>query len=323
VRQVSNSYIRMAAVLVVVVVLAGLIGLGVEWRFTPDPVSPVDAQAVDTNRQSLLVDAPWLGQRIDSDPSLVIVDLSGKRAYDEEHIPGAIHVWWQDMINPHGQGYGMAIRIADNPAEQQPFAPNLGATHDDTIVVYDNANGAHAAWFVWQLRSSGYANAVVLDGGLAAWKGAGRPVTSEPSSARDVPAPEATWNGHADIGTEDLRNALADPNVIIIDVRSSEKAGDTINDTVPLGRIPGALTLPEGALVHPDGTFLTPDEAYARLQPLQLQPYNEIVIYGRYGADTGQAWLVLNLAGYENVRIYDAGWQIWGTTPGLPTEPLP
>jgi thiosulfate/3-mercaptopyruvate sulfurtransferase len=323
VRLISTRYGQMATIFIVLTLLIGFVGFGLEWRTAPDPVAPVEARAVDTSGQSLLVDAPWLAQQIERDPSLVIVDLAAKDAYEREHIPGAIHAWWQDMINPHGQSYGMALRLADNPAELQQYAPTLGATHDDTIVVYDNESSVRASWFVWQLRSSGYSRAVVLDGGLAAWKGASLPTTSEPSSPRSVAAPEPTWNSHADIGYEDVLAGLEDPNVIIIDVRSAEQAQDTINDTVPLGRIPGSLTLPEGSAMHPDGTFLTPDEAWAWLRPLQLEPYNEIVIYGRFGADTGQAWLALNLAGYVNVRVYDAGWQGWGSNLQLPVEPLP
>jgi thiosulfate/3-mercaptopyruvate sulfurtransferase len=313
----------MATIFIVFVLLFGLVGFGLEWQTVSEPVAPVDARAVDSGRQSLLVDVPWLAQQIERDPSLVVVDLAEKNAYEREHIPGAIHAWWQDMINPHGQSYGMALRIADNPAELQQYAPSLGATNEDTIVVYDNESSARASWFVWQLRSSGYSQAVVLDGGLAAWKGADMPTTSEASSPRSATASKPTWNSHADIGYEEVLNKLQEPNVIIIDVRSPDQAQDTINDTVPLGRIPGSLTLPEGSAVHPDGTFLTPDDAWAWLRPLQLEPYNEIIIYGRFGADTGQAWLALNLAGYENVRIYDAGWQGWGSNSQLPVEPLP
>jgi thiosulfate/3-mercaptopyruvate sulfurtransferase len=330
VRLLSSSYGRMAAIFVGFAVVFGLTGLAVRWATAADAVSPVAASAVDAGQQSLLVDAAWLAQRLESGKAPVIVDLSAQDVlYDGEHIPGAIHAWWQDAMDPFPESYGSALRLADNPYTLPAYWPDLGATPEDTIVVYDNAASEHAAWFVWVLRANGYPHAIVLDGGLAAWKGAGQPTSDAPAAPKAVATPDPgqdgayTWDAPAAVATNQLRNTLEDPNLVIIDARTPQQARDTVNDTVPLGMIPGAKSLPAPSVMHPDGTFLTGDELTSALAPLQLAPDNEIVVYGRFGTDTGRVWLALRLAGYDNVRVYDEGWQTWATTPDLPTAPLP
>ena len=328
-RLLSTSYGRMATIFIGFAVVFGLTGLAVRWATAADAVSPVAAGALDTGQQSLLVDAAWLAQRLESGETPVIVDLSAQDVYDAGHIPGAIHAWWQDAMDPFSESYGRTLRLAENPYTLPAYWPDLGATAGETIVVYDNAGSEHAAWFVWALRANGYPNAVALDGGLAAWTGAGQPTSDAPAAPKAVATPEPswddayTWDASAAIATNQLRDTLDDPNLVIIDVRTPEQARDTINDTVPLGSIPGSRSLPAPSVMRPDGTFHTGDELTAGLAPLQLAPGNEIVVYGRFGIDTGRVWLALRLAGYDNVRVYDDGWQTWASTPDLPTAPLP
>jgi len=313
----------MPAIFLALTLLFGAVALAVGSLTEPNAPAPVAAAEVDESRQSMLVDATWLADRLAGDATPVVIDVSDQRVYDQEHIPGAIHIWWQDAMFPHGAQYGMALRVADDPPGLAQYMPEIGARPDDLIVVYDNTSGERAAWIAWWLRAGGFTSTVVLDGGLAAWKGAGLDVSDEPASPRIVDPFGPTWNGQGTIFSTELAGRMGtDPNVIVIDVRTPSQRQDTINDTLPLGRIPGSLTLPDGGPRRADGTYLSPDEAYAWLRPLGLQPYNEIVIYGRFGTDTGQAWLALNLAGYTNVRVLDDGYQGWSADPARPIEPL-
>ena len=47
-------------------------------------------------------------------------------------------------------------------------------------MVYDDGPGTAAARLWWLLRDYGHDDVLVLDGGLAAWAAAGRPVSTEP-----------------------------------------------------------------------------------------------------------------------------------------------
>jgi thiosulfate/3-mercaptopyruvate sulfurtransferase len=309
----------MVAVGFALLVIFGSAGFIVQRTNVTSDIPPVQAAPVDTTIQDLLVDTAWLVARLgESGSKPVIIDVSGPDQYVREHIPGAIHLWWQDTINLNGAGYGEAFSLS----APSPYRPDLGATQDDVIVVYDNSASEHASRVVWQLRASGYERAVVLDGGLAAWKGAGEPVSGETSVPQNVLAPEERWLASNEITTPELSAQFDDPNLVIIDTRSAEQKQDTVNDTIRSGQIPGSISLPAESVMRDDGTFLPDNELAGLFEPFGLSPNDQIVVYGRFGTESGQVWLALRLSGYENVRVYDDGWLAWGYDASLPIEPV-
>jgi thiosulfate/3-mercaptopyruvate sulfurtransferase len=309
----------MVAVGLALLAIFGSAGFIIQRTNATSDIPPIQAAPVDTYRQDLLVDTAWLIDRLgEPDSKPVIIDVSDPNQYARGHIPGAVHLWWQDTMNLNGAGYGEAFSLS----APSTYRPALGATQDDVIVVYDNSASKHASRVVWQLRTSGYGRAVVLDGGLAAWKGAGEPVSGVESLPRDIPAPEETWLAENEITTPELSGQLDNPDLVIIDTRSAGQKRDTVNDTIRTGQIPGSVSLPAGSVMRDNGTFLSPDELEEVIEPFGLSPEDEIVVYGRFGTESGQVWLALRIAGYENVRVYDDGWLAWGFDAALPIEPV-
>ncbi|MBC2664133.1 MBL fold metallo-hydrolase [Novosphingobium flavum] len=84
----------------------------------------------------------------------VILDVREKDAYAAGHVPGAIHV-------PRGQ---LELRV--NEALPDPSIEILAVCEFGKISTLAAAT----------LRELGYTRAVALDGGMAAWRGAGHPV---------------------------------------------------------------------------------------------------------------------------------------------------
>ncbi len=188
--------------------------------------------------------------------------------------------------------------------------------------MYDNNASERAAWFLWLLRTNGFENSWLLDGGYGAWIGAGNPSSTESASLEKVADPTPTWIPANEIETGELAERIDDPTLTIIDARTPEQQQDTVNETIRVGQIPGSWSVPATSVVREDGTFKSPDELREVFAPLGLQPDGEIVIYGRFGTETGQVWLALHLAGYHNLRVYDDGWVHWGWDKSLPIEPL-
>ena len=318
----------MLAIALAFTLLFGAAGLLIRELTAPALPGAVEAAPVAAAPGSLLVDARSLAERLDSDSPPVVVDVSPERLYEEGHIPGAIHAWWQDAISPHNFVYGAPLVIASDPAAVRPFAPELEVTPDDTIVVYDNSASERAAWLVWWLRTSGYPNTVVLDGGLAAWIGTGQELSTGPAAPGTSASPDAAWSGAtwdaaSVIGADEVVERLDDPRLVIIDARSDAERRDTLNDTLPVGQIPGSRSLPTAAVMRPDGTFRSAEESRQILAPLNLGAEDEIVVYGRFSTESARVWMALRLAGYERVRVLDGGWPAWAVMPTRPVEPLP
>lgn len=310
--------LRMSAIALILLTLFGIVGLSLQIGNKVDAITPITAAPVDAAGQSLLVDVAWLADRLDSDDPPVVIDVSPARQYAQEHIPGAIHLWWQDTMNLNGAGYGEALNLS----APSRYRPEIGATQDQTIVVYDNMASKYASRVVWQLRTSGYPDARVLDGGLAAWMGAGFETSADPDAPRDVPAPDETWLAENVVKTGELADSYDSPGIVLLDTRNDEQARDTVNETIREGRIPGSISLPAESVMRDDGTFRSPGELAGTFADAGLSPDQTIVVYGRFGVETGQVWLALRLAGYDNVRVYDDGWVAWGHDASLPIEPV-
>ncbi|MBA2278476.1 MAG: sulfurtransferase [Chloroflexia bacterium] len=315
-------------------VLIGM-ALGFGWLFraatVPLPVAAVTPVSVagfpGNGSNPLLVDAAWLAERLtqpDGSENLVVLDLSDPRRYEAEHVPGAIHGWWQDTMSADAHVYGRRIQRPGGPFGYQELFRSLGVDSGSTVVVYDDDANRYAARLVWLLRFSGIERAMVLDGGLAAWKGAGQPVSDNPAQAPDAATVEATPRDEWVITTTELQERTDDPALLLLDTRSPAEATDDLNGTIRVGMIPGAVRIPWNETVRDaSGLLRPPDELAARLRAAGVTPEKEVVVYGRFGVESGQPWLVLTLLGYDKVRVYDEGWASWAAIERLPVEPLP
>lgn len=318
-----------ASVFMITTILLGGAGLAVD-RVRHTPVSPLPPsvnmlEGTDTPSQSLIVDPGWLVDRR-SEPANppLIIDLSSRTQYETGHIPGAIHGWWQDGMELHAPNYGELLSDRTGPLARQRWLQSLGITRDATIVAYDSEGGRDAARFIWMLGFMGIDTASVLNGGLAAWKSFRLPVTSMETPPPDAgiisPGQDLTWL----LATDELARRLGDPSLTIVDIRSGDETMDDLNDTIRIGWIPRSISLPWTSLYEGDGVRMRPvDQLSAILTAAGLAPEDEILLYGRFGIDTGRVWLALTAVGYSHVRIYDEGWVHWASRDDLPIDPLP
>lgn len=315
------------AILVIVFYLAGWLYWTVTSPLAVASQPPAAVAAFPGNGDPpLLVSTDWLkAQRAALGDRLVIVDLSTIRRYEQEHIPGAVHGWWQDTMDPYARAYGRLFAARSDPRGRAPIAQRLGIGPDSIVVVYDDQENQRAARFAWVLRYMGIDNVGVLDGGLAAWKGANEPVTSA-WTAPNTAVPLITERTAAGMitSTETLQSLLGDSSTVILDTRTRDEAGDDLNGTIRTGRIPGAVWLPWNVTVRDAaGRLKSPAELARLFQTAGVTPDKRIVVYGRFGVETGQTWMALTLLGYRNVTIYDDGWATWAANQNLPVVPLP
>lgn len=315
-RPMIKDYAGMIAIALLFILGFGAIAVFIERETEPDPITSIAATPFLQGAPDLVVDVPWLTTNIGTVD--LIIDLSDREVYDLGHIPGAAHVWWEDAMPWHAANYGEGGALS-NPEDA---SLTLEYPQDARIVVYDNNDSERAAWFLWLLRTNGYGNAWLLDGGYAAWIGAGQPSSTEARSLEAVAEPTPTWIGANEIETGELAERLGDPSLVIIDSRTPDQQQDTVNETIRVGQIPGSWSVPAPTVMREDGTFRSPEELRELFAPIGLDRESEIVIYGRFGTETGRVWLALHLAGYHNLRVYDDGWVQWGWNEELPIEPV-
>ena len=116
---------------------------------------------------------------------------------------------------------------------------------------------------------------------------------------------------------------MLDPNTVLVDIRTPEQSQDTINGTIPKGRIPGSVVFPWTSLLRDlAGRFRSADELLAEMEAAGIRRDRFVVLYGRFGIEARHSWLVYSLLGFTSLRVYDLGWAGWAADPTLPIAPL-
>lgn len=274
----------------------------------------------------LLVDVAWLRAR-QADAAagrVVLLDFSDPPTYRAGHIPGAVHAWWQDWIDPYSDIYGVLLGTRNVPTARTDLLARLGIDGAATVVAYDADRNRYAARMVWILRYLGLPDAAVLDGGLGAWLGGDGDRSTDDGDAPVASAPALSVQTRWTIPFEELRDRYADPALAIVDVRTDDEADDDLNGLLHRGQIPGSLRLPWTGTVRDDaGRPQPPDVLAATFARLGVTPEREVIVVARFGVETGQTWLVLSLLGYTDVRVFDRGWAHWGRKDaGMPIAAL-
>ena len=135
-----------------------------------------------------LVDVRALSSAVD-DPLVRVVDCrwylgrpgDGRRAYDEGHIPGALHLDVDsDLTAPTGPGR----HPLPHPVTFRRRLEEVGIGDEHVVVAYDDVGGWVAARLWWMLDDLGHDAVAVLDGGFGAWTAAGLPDFLEWACAR-------------------------------------------------------------------------------------------------------------------------------------------
>jgi thiosulfate/3-mercaptopyruvate sulfurtransferase len=257
---------------------------------------------------------------------VVVIDCRpDPRVYAAGHLIGARHAQLErDLAAPTGD----PARGGRHPLPSvDAFAATLGRwgiSPSSRVVAYDDQGGANAAarlW--WMLRAVGHRDVQVVDGGLAALREAGFPMTTdEPVVDALPPYPCAGLVGEvADI--DDVERARGAADRRLIDVRAAFRfRGDSDPFDPAAGHIPGARNAPYADNLRGDGTFKDAAELRAQLTGVLdgVAPAQTIVHCGS-GVTACHTLLALERAGLGGARLYVGSWSEWCRDPARAREP--
>lgn len=288
-----------------------------------------DLTAVD------LVSTDWLAANLDrADLTIldatVVLDIdtwaanSGRRTYDEAHVPGAGFV---DIIEelsdtaadrelPRGV---RAYRLSS--AEQ--FASAIaahGVGNDTNVVAYDTTGGMWAARLWWMLRVFGHDKVAVLDGGWAKWQAEGRPTSADAPAV--APARfEAGLRPELLATKEEVAEVAAGSGgACLVHALSPQMFSGEEQAALPrAGRIPTSVNVPFFQVYREDGTLRPPAELRELFAPALASGPERVVTYCGGGIAASSDALALATIGVR-AAVYDGSLVEWAADDSLPLE---
>lgn len=270
-----------------------------------------------------------------ADADVLVIDVRfkledpgyGAGAYADSHLPGAVYLDLdEDLSSPIVAGVTGRHPLPD-PNVFEARMREIGLRKVDQVIVYDDGPGFYAARLWWLLTWLGHPRVNVIDGGLAAWRKAGLPMTAE-RSVRPWPGdftgqPDDTLLVAADALLAQIEAGQESSRYLLLDARAIERFRGDVEPIDPVaGHIPGAKCLPCSGNLDAEGRFLPAQTLRARFSGVASGQV--LVCYCGSGVTACHNILAAVVAGLPMPRLYAGSWSEWITDPDRPlavTEP--
>jgi thiosulfate/3-mercaptopyruvate sulfurtransferase len=258
---------------------------------------------------------------------ITLIDVRAAAEFEAGHIPGAANVpqMFSTLSMTTEEGLREMVDV---------FAPLLraaGVEHGRTVVVYEDCLhtrcGSSCRGY-FQLELFGHEDLGILDGGLAGWRGAGFPVTTEPSDlAPSTFQPRLRREFLATL--DDMVAVLDDPNVKLLDNRDEEEWRGMSSSPYGVhfaprkGRIPGARWVEWYEFMTTDleiPTFKSAEAVRSICAQVGLDLEDDIVVYCFKGARASNTYVAMRAAGFKHLRNYYGSWNEWSRHLELPID---
>jgi thiosulfate/3-mercaptopyruvate sulfurtransferase len=282
------------------------------------------------DRYPPLVSADWLAAHL-NDASLLVLDIrsavdgGGRDAYEQGHVPGAIH---SDYAKGGWRAVkGMATGLLPEFKALAVLLGGVGLTPARHVVIV--SAGIHvgdfsaAARVYWTLKIAGHGAVSLLDGGMLAWRadparpvetGQGQPV----AAASDYPV-----KLQSDLRSDRaaVEGVVGAHSAVLLDSRSAGyfEGKEKSPQAARAGRLPDA--------VHLDHAKAFDTEAKRLKSPAELTtlfasvPSGPVVNYCNTGQQAATNWFVLSeILRRPGVTLYDGSMSEWAEDPARPVQ---
>ncbi|WP_083393524.1 MULTISPECIES: sulfurtransferase [unclassified Polynucleobacter] len=272
-----------------------------------------------------LISANQLEEIINSGENVLLCDCrfdlvdpqAGKKAYEENHLPGAIYIDLDHDMSGEKTGANGRHPLPTPEAWAQTKT-RLGMSPNTLVVAYDKQGSVYASRLWWMLKATGHANVQVLDGGLDAWNGPMGNVARKPAPASQAIEPRP-YVGL--VLVNEIVSNLQTPKNTVIDARANDRFHGQNETLDPVGgHIPGAINrffkanLSATAFKPAEQLFKDFVELLGPIKP------SEVIHQCGSGVTACHNLLAMEVAGLKGSRLYAGSWSEWCADSSRPIE---
>ena len=247
------------------------------------------------------------------------IAVPGVRTFEEAHIPGA------DFLDLQGEFSDQTTRLRfmmPEVAQLEAAFGRHGIGQGSRVVLYSIGSMMWATRFWWMLRSLGFDDAAVLDGGFDKWKAEGRPVESGPAKGYAPATFKAMPRPGLFVDKGAVAAAIGAPRTVIVNALGPQfhKGLEPSRYGRP-GRIPGSVNVSAATLYDPKTKHFTSlADASAKFAAQGVTKDKNVIAYCGGGISATIDLFLLHQLGYDNLTLYDGSMGEWAKEPSLPIE---
>ncbi len=276
---------------------------------------PAVSSALDLPK---IVNTDWL-EKNGADPAVRIVDIRKPEEFKAGHVPGAINVFYgawavkrNNLDNQLPEDEELLELVQDSGIEKTTAVVIVGKADTTT----DQVNLTRVAW---TLRYAGVAKVGVLDGGFNKWSADKKPMSTDAGKAAAAKG-KTSPNRPYLAAKEDVLAKVG--KATIVDTRMPDFffGVSKLPFVARAGRIPQSVNLPSAWIFTKEGAFKPMEDLEAMAAGVVgKDKAAEVLVYCDTGRLASGWWFVLSeVLGYGNVRMYDGSSQEWAADAKAP-----
>lgn len=246
-----------------------------------------------TDKFDMRVDKAYVETKIRANDS-VIVDGRNADAFVDGHIPGAKSL--------------SASRLLTEDRKVQPedvlsgLLASRGIDKEKEILSYCGSGVAAANNYI-ALRNLGYKNVRIYDESWDEW-------SRDPKAGQALALNNYGFTGENTgeegpkfLTAEEVKELAANPNVVIVDVRSPSDYG--------AGQIPGSVNVFWDTTLDENRVLKGADDLKKLYQEAGVTPDKQVILFTRGGVQLTHSYTVLSLLGFKNVDFFTGKFEGW------------
>src|ERR1700730_9235941 len=247
------------------------------------------------------------------------IAVPGRHSFEAGHIPGA------DFLDLQGEfsdpNTTLRFMMPDTAQLEAAFGGH-GIGANSRVVLYSIGTAMWATRFWWMLKSLGFENVSVLDGGLDKWKAEGRAVETGPAKGYPPAIFTAKPQQRYFVDKHETLSASADRDTVVVNALGPQfHNGREPSRYGRPGRIPGSVNVSAATLLDPSTRIFVPlTDAEAKFATQGLRKDKRVIAYCGGGISATIDLFLLHRLGYEKLTLYDGSMGEWARDESLPME---